>query len=128
MFWTILHHDAHPPFHQTSHMRSETGEVEGPSLSLNSTTQGFGFGQTIVRRAGWGIVRTLIGSGGSELANERWRAWITQAEPGLTEHTPSTLGLISSAILRSAFVELDPVVRSYMWEPLLLFLTSECCM
>ncbi|KAF8531403.1 hypothetical protein JB92DRAFT_2851839 [Gautieria morchelliformis] len=124
MFWTILYHDAHPPFHQASHMRSETGEAEGPLLSLTSTTQGFGFGQTIVRRAGWGIVHTLMGGGESKLGHERWRAWISQAEPDLTEHTPSAPGLISSAILRSAFVELDPVVRSCMWEPFLMFLTK----
>ena len=36
------------------------------------------------------------------------------------------LPILSSAILRSAWVEPDPLVRGAMWQPLLVFLKSEC--
>ena len=125
MFWTVLHHASRPPFHHTSHLLSETGEARDPSSSPY-ITRGFGFGQTIVRRAGWSIVTALIRGGTSKSSDERLRAWIGQADPTFSDHTPSAMGLISSAVLRSAFVEPDLVVRSAMWEPLLLFLTSKC--
>ena len=35
------------------------------------------------------------------------------------------MNILSSAVLRSAWVEPDPQVRSVMWEPLLTFLTRE---
>lgn len=125
LFWTVLHHSASPPFHHTSHLLLETEETGDDSLSFPGITQGFGFGQTIVRRAGWSIVHALIGGGALKSSDERLRTWIGQSDPDLSGDTPSAVGLISSAILRSAFVEPDSVVRSAMWEPLLMFLTSE---
>lgn len=114
-----MHHSASPPFCQSF---LETGEERDPSFP--NATRGFGFGQTIVRRAGWGIVHALLGSQGSKSRDENWTAWIGQSDPDVKDHVLVPLGLMSSAILRSAFVEPDPVVRSSIWEPLLVFLTS----
>ncbi|KAF8580184.1 hypothetical protein K439DRAFT_1357639 [Ramaria rubella] len=111
-FWTILHYAAHPPF-------------QAEEASLPDTSEGFGTKQTIVRRAGWGIVHALVGSHRSSIRDESWGGWVNQSEQNeQASNFPSALGLISSAILRSAFVEPDPVVRSSMWEPLLMFLTK----
>lgn len=120
LFWTVLHHGVCPPFYELTRLASDTGEAGVPS---SNATQGFGLGQTIVRRAAWGIVHALVGNRGSKSNDERWKVWISQTDPDDKEH--SLLGLISSAILRSAFVEPDSVVRSCMWEPLLMFLTSK---
>jgi hypothetical protein len=41
---------------------------------------------------------------------------------GLKDHLDSIVPVLSSAILRSAWVESDVMVQQGMWEPLLLFL------
>ncbi|CDO70174.1 hypothetical protein BN946_scf184774.g2 [Trametes cinnabarina] len=64
--------------------------------------ESFGFGQPVVRKSAWGLLQTLL---------QRCRA-----------HCAALLPVLSSAVLRSAWVEPDPLVRSAMWQPLLMFL------
>ena len=64
-----------------------------------------GYGQPLVRRTAWGLLPPLA------------RKWKQQTE--------SILPVISTAVLRSAWVERDSSVQTAMWEPLLLFLTGE---
>ncbi|KAJ3574319.1 hypothetical protein NP233_g1845 [Leucocoprinus birnbaumii] len=66
------------------------------------STESFGFGQPNVRKAGWGLVMRLL---------ETHKENISRIVP-----------VLSSAILRSAWVEPDPLVQGVMWQPLLTFL------
>ncbi|KAI8986673.1 hypothetical protein BD414DRAFT_460911 [Trametes punicea] len=65
-------------------------------------TESFGFGQPVVRRSAWSLLQTLMQS---------CRACCGPLLP-----------VLSPAVLRSAWVEPDPLVRSAMWQPLLVFL------
>ncbi|OCH91295.1 hypothetical protein OBBRIDRAFT_887096 [Obba rivulosa] len=64
--------------------------------------EAFGFNQPGVRRAAWALVQTLL------------RASKDNLQP--------VVPILSSAILRSAWIEPDLNVRSTMWQPLLTFL------
>ncbi|KAF8156982.1 hypothetical protein B0H34DRAFT_711453 [Crassisporium funariophilum] len=64
--------------------------------------ESFGFAQPNVRKAAWGLVQTLLNS-----------------HKGQMDSFISTLGV---AILRSAWMEMDSLVQSVMWQPLLTFL------
>ncbi|KAI9062239.1 hypothetical protein FKP32DRAFT_1593812 [Trametes sanguinea] len=79
--WSSLYHGKTPPF---------------------VDTEGFGYGQPVVRRSAWSLLQTLL---------QRCKA-----------HCGPLLPVLSSAVLRSAWVEPDPLVRSAMWQPLLIFL------
>ncbi|RDX54789.1 hypothetical protein OH76DRAFT_1398200 [Lentinus brumalis] len=65
-------------------------------------TQSFGYEQPPVRRAAWSLLQTLI-----------------QKCKG---HMHALLPVLSTAVLRSAWIEPDPLVRAAMWQPLLMFL------
>ncbi|KAF9556293.1 hypothetical protein CPC08DRAFT_820566 [Agrocybe pediades] len=64
--------------------------------------ESFGFAQPNVRKAGWSLLQTLLTSHKDRL------------EP--------LLATLSTAVLRSAWVESDSNVQSTMWQPLLTFL------
>ncbi|KAF9458921.1 hypothetical protein BDZ94DRAFT_1068633 [Collybia nuda] len=69
-----------------------------PFIELES----FGFGQPNVRKAGWTLIQTLL---------QNWKG-----------HLEPLLRILSSGILRSAWVEADTTVHAVMWQPLLTFL------
>lgn len=81
----------------------------------------FGADQPAVRRAGWSVINSLLADPGLP----RFLGWINEND---LEHAisgdNSTMKLISCVVLRSAFVEPDPLVRSTMWQPFLVYLTS----
>ncbi|KAI0371298.1 hypothetical protein BV20DRAFT_1035310 [Pilatotrama ljubarskyi] len=79
--WSSLYHGKTPPF------------VE---------TEGFGYGQPVVRRSAWSLLQTLL--------------------QNCSAHIRPLLPVLSSAVLRSAWVEPDTIVRTAMWQPLLVFL------
>ncbi|EPQ53690.1 hypothetical protein GLOTRDRAFT_117039 [Gloeophyllum trabeum ATCC 11539] len=64
----------------------------------------FGCGQPVVRRAAWALVQALVGHWAEEVKNA------------------DLLGVLSTVVLRSAWVEPDPTVRTVMWQPLMMFL------
>lgn len=84
-------------------------------------TECFGHGQPIVRKAGWMLVQTLLRtwkglhrcflSPGPYINIETYKG-----------HLESLLPTLSSAILRSAWVDPDTTVHGIMWRPLLTFL------
>ncbi|KAI0824805.1 hypothetical protein BC628DRAFT_1321461 [Trametes gibbosa] len=61
-----------------------------------------GYGQPVVRRSAWSLLQTLM---------QKCKA-----------HINPLLHVLSSAVLRSAWVEPDTLVRTAMWQPLLMFL------
>ncbi|EJF63887.1 hypothetical protein DICSQDRAFT_145362 [Dichomitus squalens LYAD-421 SS1] len=65
-------------------------------------SESFGFEQPVVRRSAWSLLQTLV---------QKCKAQLESLVP-----------VLSSAILRSAWVEPDPNVRAAMWQPLLVFL------
>ncbi|EIW55564.1 ubiquitin-protein ligase RKR1 [Trametes versicolor FP-101664 SS1] len=65
-------------------------------------TDSYGFGQPVVRRSAWSLLQTLL---------QRCKG-----------HLDPLLNVLSSAVLRSAWVEPDTIVRAAMWQPLLMFL------
>ncbi|KAI0698055.1 hypothetical protein C8T65DRAFT_661197 [Cerioporus squamosus] len=65
-------------------------------------TQSFGYEQPPVRRAAWSLLQTLL---------QRCKG-----------HMDALLPVLSTAVLRSAWIEPDPLVRGAMWQPLLMFL------
>ncbi|RPD56966.1 hypothetical protein L226DRAFT_615267 [Lentinus tigrinus ALCF2SS1-7] len=67
-------------------------------------TEGFGFDQPPVRRAAWSLLQLLINK--------------------CRDHMDALLPTLSTAVLRSAWVEPDPLVRASMWQPLLMFLKA----
>ncbi|KAH9932237.1 uncharacterized protein B0H18DRAFT_1083328 [Fomitopsis serialis] len=64
--------------------------------------ESFGWNQPGVRRAAWSLLQTALRT--------------------CKELLDTLLTVLSRAILRSAWVEPDPIVRSAMWQPLLTFL------
>jgi len=64
--------------------------------------EAFGYNQPGVRKACWSLLQTILRT--------------------CKAHLDSFLPVISSAILRSAWVEPDSNVRGVMWQPLLTFL------
>ena len=66
--------------------------------------ESFGWGQPGVRKAAWGLVRSLL---------KNWKTQLGQDD---------VLGVVSTAVLRSAWGESDAGVRGLMWVPLLEFL------
>ncbi|KAH9887215.1 hypothetical protein C8Q73DRAFT_713250 [Cubamyces lactineus] len=83
VLWTSLYHGKAPPF---------------------VDTEGFGYGQPVVRRSAWSLLQVLV---------QKFKA-----------HMETFLPALSSAVLRSAWVEPDPLVRGAMWQPLLVFLKT----
>ncbi|KAF5370318.1 hypothetical protein D9758_006910 [Tetrapyrgos nigripes] len=76
--------------------------VTPPFLPPN--IEGFGAGQPIVRKSAWALVQSVLKA--------------SKDKPQLNEILP----ILSTAILRSAFVEQDSTVQAVMWQPLLVFL------
>lgn len=81
--------------------------------------ESFGFAQPNVRKSGWSLVQTLLtlhkGSHGhllTSIYNSDLRA----------DHLETLVPTIGTAILRSAWIEMDSNVQGAMWEPLLVFL------
>ncbi|KAI0777188.1 hypothetical protein BD413DRAFT_171550 [Trametes elegans] len=66
-------------------------------------TESFGYGQPVVRRSAWALLQSLVRKCQAHLLS---------------------LPVLSSAVLRSAWVEPDPLVRAAMWQPLLFFLKA----
>ncbi|KAF8899801.1 hypothetical protein CPB84DRAFT_1780009 [Gymnopilus junonius] len=64
--------------------------------------ESFGFAQPNVRKAGWVLSQTLL---------------VSQKD-----HLELLVPVLSTAILRSAWIEMDPNVQGVMWQPLLTFL------
>ncbi|KDR72553.1 hypothetical protein GALMADRAFT_752797 [Galerina marginata CBS 339.88] len=64
--------------------------------------ESFGFAQPNVRKAGWGLVQSLL---------------VSQKD-----NLEALVPTLSTAILRSAWLELDTNVQGVMWQPLLTFL------
>ncbi|KAI0360435.1 hypothetical protein OH77DRAFT_1418351 [Trametes cingulata] len=64
--------------------------------------ESFGYAQPVVRRSAWSLLQTLL---------QKCKA-----------HVQPLLPVLSSAVLRSAWVEPDTIVRAAMWQPLLMFL------
>ncbi|KAI0634826.1 hypothetical protein C8Q77DRAFT_1277694 [Trametes polyzona] len=79
--WSSLYHGQNPPF---------------------ADSEGFGFGQPVVRRSAWSLLQTVL---------QRCRG-----------HLDPLHQILSTAVLRSAWVEPDMLVRAAMWQPLLMFL------
>lgn len=71
---------------------------------LGPDLESFGFRQPVVRKSAWALVQSLL---------KNWKAQLRQEK---------LLGVVSTAILRSAWVEPDAGVRGLMWAPLLGFL------
>ena len=96
--WTALHHAESSPI---------------------ADMENFGFNQPIVRKAAWSSLQLLL---------QYWKGWsvltlpIYNAQQGKIGIMGDLLPTMSSAILRSAWVEPDAMVRSIMWQPLLTFL------
>ncbi|KAI0336704.1 hypothetical protein GY45DRAFT_1377084 [Cubamyces sp. BRFM 1775] len=67
-------------------------------------TEGFGYAQPVVRRSAWSLLQVLV---------QKYK-----------DHLDTFLPTLSSAVLRSAWVEPDPLVRGAMWQPLLVFLKT----
>ncbi|PIL27721.1 hypothetical protein GSI_10874 [Ganoderma sinense ZZ0214-1] len=65
-------------------------------------TESFGFEQPVVRRSAWSLLQTLVQK--------------------CKEHLDPLVSVLSGAVLRSAWVEIDPNVKGAMWQPLLVFL------
>ncbi|GJJ10582.1 hypothetical protein Clacol_004809 [Clathrus columnatus] len=106
-FWSILYYSDNAPYL--------------PQQEDSDPLTHFGTNQPAVRRAGWGVVNNLFADPGLS----RLLAWINK--PDLRHATlseDSALRLISFVILRSAFVEPDPLVKSTMWEPFLVYITK----
>ncbi|THV07136.1 hypothetical protein K435DRAFT_710473 [Dendrothele bispora CBS 962.96] len=79
-----------------------------PFLSHSGTEgEGFGVSQPIVRRTGWGLIQSVLKG--------------FKDEPLFDS---SILPIMSTAILRSAFVETDVTVQMAMWQPFLVFLRN----
>ncbi|KAF9003444.1 hypothetical protein BDQ17DRAFT_1425395 [Cyathus striatus] len=76
-----------------------------PFLRGAEDAQSFGYAQPLVRRAAWGLLQAVV----------------TSYKDGVDKvvHT------LSTAVLRSAWVESDSTVHAVMWQPLLIFL-KEC--
>lgn len=97
--WTVLHHAQTPPF-----------------VNIES----FGWNQPGVRRAAWSLLQTVLA---------KCKGWLPSVLD-MSYHPDDVsialldplLQVLSSAILRSAWVEPDPNVRTAMWQPLLTFL------
>ncbi|KAF8151620.1 hypothetical protein B0H34DRAFT_801324 [Crassisporium funariophilum] len=77
--------------------------------SLNSSEicpwvemESFGFGQPNVRKAAWSLLQSLVTTH--------------------KEAVRSLLPTLSTAVLRSAWMELDTMVQATLWQPLLVFL------
>ncbi|THU99401.1 hypothetical protein K435DRAFT_855683 [Dendrothele bispora CBS 962.96] len=69
--------------------------------------EGFGVSQPIVRRTGWGLIQSVLKG--------------FKDEPLFDS---SILPVMSTTILRSAFVETDGTVQMAMWQPFLVFLRT----
>ncbi|KAL5521576.1 hypothetical protein ACEPAF_2324 [Sanghuangporus sanghuang] len=85
-----------------------TGLYYGPSppfCSIHSSSGFVGDEQPIVRKTAWGVLRNLLRFHNAYVQN-------------------TLLHVLSSAVLRSAWVEPDSNVRASIWEPLLKFLTQ----
>lgn len=90
-----------------------TSLYHGPNPPFCDTHSPSGFlgdAQPSVRRASWGLLSTLLKIDKHHTIS-------------IEGHVVETMG---RAVLRSAWVEPDRIVRNGMWEPLLSFLTSEC--
>ncbi|TDL24483.1 hypothetical protein BD410DRAFT_785971 [Rickenella mellea] len=81
-----------------------TGLYHGTPASFCPDRECLGHGQVAVRKSTWAVLYSLLRTRNEEV-----------------EHN---LSILSSAILRSAWVEPDQTVRAGMWEPLLTFLTG----
>ena len=84
--------------------------------------ESFGFAQPNVRKAAWGLVQTLLNTLKGPLNHRTSTTFlrlIFRIHLGQLEPIVPVLGF---AILRSAWVELDPTVQEIMWQPLLIFL------
>ncbi|KAF9447824.1 hypothetical protein P691DRAFT_670660 [Macrolepiota fuliginosa MF-IS2] len=93
VLWTVLYHAEKAPFVDNARSRGGSGFGDVESS---------GFGQPNVRKAGWGLLMKLL---------ETHR-----------EHIAQVLPVLSSAVLRSAWVEPDTLVHGAMWQPLLTFI------
>ncbi|KAI0646534.1 hypothetical protein C8Q79DRAFT_910042 [Trametes meyenii] len=65
-------------------------------------TESFGYAQPVVRRSAWSLLQILV---------QRCKPYMRPLIPAL-----------SPAVLRSAWIEPDTLVRGAMWQPLLIFL------
>ncbi|KAL4073539.1 hypothetical protein J3A83DRAFT_4370818 [Scleroderma citrinum] len=100
-FWSSLHPGPVCPY--TSAEISDSTEEKGNEEP--STGVCFGYFQPQVRRAAWALVATIV-----------------DAKRGTLPHV--ILQVLSSAILRSAWVEMDVGVRGFLTRPLLMFLKN----
>lgn len=105
LLWTVLYHGQNPPF-------------------VNS--DGFGYGQPNVRKAGWGLLMKLLEDhkGEEDISGLLCRSVIKSFF--LVAHMEPLLQVLSSAVLRSAWVEPDTLVQGVMWQPLLTFIKGMC--
>lgn len=109
MFWSLLYPAPLPPW-----MHEDDLAVRGNA---------FGCLQPVLRRTAWSLLAPLIRKWTG--AQRITPASTTKVTDLLPDRTSQLLPTLSSAILRSAWIEMDSNVHSAMWEPLLLFLTSE---
>ncbi|KAK7439775.1 hypothetical protein VKT23_017349 [Stygiomarasmius scandens] len=103
--WSILHHASKPPF---------SFDIEG-----------FGSGQPIVRRTGWSFVASVLKAFRGKRAFIHFYSTFSRLEctqAANTAYFNEILPIMSTAVLRSAFVEQDTAVQVAMWQPLLVFL------
>ncbi|KAF7796133.1 hypothetical protein EIP86_007306 [Pleurotus ostreatoroseus] len=78
----------------------------GPSAPfLTDEMEAFGYNQPGVRKAAWALIQVLLQTCKSSLS--------------------PLLPTLSNAVLRSAWVEPDPIVRGALWQPLLTFLKGK---
>ena len=107
--WSALYHGPSAPFL--------------PRI-LNKTTEPLGANQPPVRRSAWMMLLSLLKHRkGINLIDIR--VIILMKRLINLDDVDKIINILSSAVLRSAWVEPDPQVRSVMWEPLLTFLTRE---
>lgn len=83
--------------------------------------ESFGFAQPNVRKAAWGLVQTLLNTqkGPLNLEHPQYSQGLFACPLGQLE---TIISILSIAVLRSAWVELDSTVQVVMWQPLLMFL------
>ncbi|TCD68845.1 hypothetical protein EIP91_009559 [Steccherinum ochraceum] len=69
---------------------------------VTAEIQSFGWNQPGVRKSAWSLIETIMST--------------------CKAHITPLLSSLSTAILRSAWTEIDPLVRRTMWKPLLMFI------
>lgn len=91
-----------PLFWSVLHHAEKAPFLEADDRKDFDTIESFGFGQPNVRKAGWGLLMRLL--------------------EGHKEHISPAVPVLSSAVLRSAWLEPDALAQGVMWRPLLTFI------